>query len=81
VKKMSPFRVGQFPARSIDDFVPFHRFLAARAILAYKARMIIRDEELHDRKAIDDAVRLAFGRTADAVLVDQLRADGDSVVF
>jgi len=42
--------------------------------------MIIREEELHDRAAIYDVVRAAFGRTAEAVLVDQLRADGDSVI-
>ncbi|HWY66943.1 MAG TPA: N-acetyltransferase [Rhizomicrobium sp.] len=42
--------------------------------------MIIREEELHDRAAIHDVVRAAFGGTAEAVLVDQLRADGDSVI-
>jgi putative acetyltransferase len=42
--------------------------------------MIIRDEELHDRAAIHDVVRAAFGQTAEAVLVDQLRDDGDSVI-
>src|SRR5205085_1800971 len=42
--------------------------------------MIIREEKLHDRTAIHDVVRTAFGRAAEAVLVDQLRADGDSVV-
>jgi putative acetyltransferase len=35
---------------------------------------------LHDRAAIHDVVRAAFGRTAEAVLVDQLRTDGDSVI-
>jgi putative acetyltransferase len=42
--------------------------------------MIIREEELHDRAAVSDVVRAAFGRAAEAVLVDQLRADGDSVI-
>jgi putative acetyltransferase len=42
--------------------------------------MIIRDEEARDRAAVHDVVRDAFGRTSEAMLVDQLRADGDSVV-
>ena len=42
--------------------------------------MIIREEELHDRAAIHDVVRAAFGQTAEALLVDQLRTDGDSVI-
>jgi putative acetyltransferase len=42
--------------------------------------MIVREEELHDRPAVHDVVRAAFGRPAEAVLVDRLRADGDSVV-
>jgi putative acetyltransferase len=42
--------------------------------------MIIRNEELHDRVAIHGAVRAAFGRAAEAMLVGQLRADGDSVI-
>jgi putative acetyltransferase len=42
--------------------------------------MIIREEELRDRAAIHDVVRAAFGQMAEAVLVDRLRADGDSVI-
>ena len=42
--------------------------------------MIVREEELQDRAAIHDVVRAAFGQAAEAVLVDQLRADGDSVI-
>jgi putative acetyltransferase len=42
--------------------------------------MIIREEQLNDEAAIRDVVRAAFGRTAEAMLVDQLRADGDSVI-
>jgi len=42
--------------------------------------MMVREEELYDRVAVHDAVRAAFGRAAEAMLVDQLRADGDSVV-
>ena len=43
--------------------------------------MIVREEELHDRAAIHDVVRAAFGQAAEALLVDQLCADGDSVVI
>jgi putative acetyltransferase len=42
--------------------------------------MIVRKEELRDRAAIYDVVRAAFGQTAEAMLVDQLRADGDSII-
>lgn len=42
--------------------------------------MIIREEEFDDAAAIHDVVRAAFGRIAEATLVDQLRADGDSVI-
>jgi putative acetyltransferase len=42
--------------------------------------MIIREEELNDRAAIHDVVRAAFGHAAEAILVDQLRADGDGVI-
>jgi hypothetical protein len=44
--------------------------------------MIVREEELHDRVAIHDVVRAPpFGQAAEALLVDQLRVDGDSVVI
>jgi putative acetyltransferase len=42
--------------------------------------MIVREEEVRDRAAIYDVVRTAFGQAAEAKLVDQLRADGDSVI-
>lgn len=42
--------------------------------------MIIRNEEPGDRAAVHELVRAAFGRTNEAMLVDRLRADGDSVV-
>ena len=42
--------------------------------------MIIRKEEPSDRAAVHAVVRAAFGRTSEAMLVDRLRADGDSVV-
>src|SRR5689334_22313063 len=42
--------------------------------------MIIREEEFADRAAIREVVRAAFGRIAEATLVDQLRKDGDSVI-
>jgi putative acetyltransferase len=41
--------------------------------------MIIRDEQPGDHAAIHEVVRAAFGRAAEADLVDALRADGDSV--
>jgi putative acetyltransferase len=42
--------------------------------------MIIREEKLDDRAAIHALIRAAFGRLAEAVVVDRLRADGDSVI-
>lgn len=42
--------------------------------------MIIRDEESADRSAVRDVIRAAFGRPAEAELVDRLSADGDSVI-
>lgn len=42
--------------------------------------MIIRDESSDDVTAIRALVEAAFGRAAEAELVDQLRADGDSVI-
>ena len=42
--------------------------------------MIIRDESASDVKAIRHVVESAFGRTAEADLVDRLRADGDAVI-
>lgn len=42
--------------------------------------MIIRAEELQDRAAIRDVIQAAFGQLAEAALVDQLRADRDSVI-
>jgi putative acetyltransferase len=42
--------------------------------------MIIREEELRDEAAIYDVVRAAFGQTAEAELVDELRADSDSTI-
>ncbi len=41
---------------------------------------MIREETLHDREAIGDVNRLAFGGQDEARLVDQLRADGLVVV-
>jgi len=40
----------------------------------------IRDEEAKDVAAIHAVVRAAFGQPAEADLVDQLRADGDSII-
>jgi putative acetyltransferase len=42
--------------------------------------MIIREEEFGDRAAIRDVICAAFGRSAEASLVDQLRADGDGTI-
>jgi len=42
--------------------------------------MIIREEEPGDRAAVHDVVCAAFGRANEAALVDQLRADGASVI-
>jgi putative acetyltransferase len=42
--------------------------------------MIIREEGPSDRAAVHEVVRAAFGRTNEAMLVDRLRADGDSTV-
>src|SRR5262249_7120702 len=42
--------------------------------------MIIREEALHDRLEISEVVRTAFGRMAEAHLVEQLRAEGDSII-
>ena len=42
--------------------------------------MLIRKEARHDRAGIDEVVRAAFGRSAEAMLVDQLRADSDGVI-
>src|SRR5215475_7246849 len=41
--------------------------------------MIIREEAPNDRPQISQVVRAAFGRMAEAHLVEQLRAEGDSV--
>ena len=38
--------------------------------------MIIREEGPNDRLQISEVVRAAFGRMAEAHLVDQLRAEG-----
>jgi putative acetyltransferase len=46
----------------------------------YNAAMIIRAEEPSDKAAVHDVVCAAFGRANEAALVDQLRADGASVV-
>ena len=54
--------------------------LSILALPRWNPPMIIRDEALNDRAAIHDVVRAAFGRTAEAELVDRLRADGDSVI-
>ena len=42
--------------------------------------MIIRDESPSDVKAIRHVIESAFGRTAEADLVDRLQADGDAVI-
>jgi putative acetyltransferase len=42
--------------------------------------MIIRAEYTNDNVAIRKVVRTAFGQPAEAVLVEQLRADGDSII-
>jgi putative acetyltransferase len=42
--------------------------------------MIIRDESSSDLHAIRHVVESAFGRSAEADLVDRLRADGDAVI-
>jgi putative acetyltransferase len=42
--------------------------------------MISRDEDFGDRAAIRDVICAAFGRSAEAELVDRLRADGDGVI-
>jgi putative acetyltransferase len=42
--------------------------------------MIIRDEQAADEHAVRGVVHDAFGRAGEAVLVDRLRADGDSVI-
>ena len=42
--------------------------------------MIIREEGSNDRLQISEVVRAAFGRMAEAHLVDQLRAEGDSII-
>ncbi|HEY0802646.1 MAG TPA: N-acetyltransferase [Steroidobacteraceae bacterium] len=42
--------------------------------------MIIRNESASDVKAIRHVVESAFGRTAEADLVDRLRTDGDAVI-
>ena len=42
--------------------------------------MNIRDENLHDRLAVHQAVSSAFGRSDEADLVDRLRKAGDSVL-
>ena len=42
--------------------------------------MIIREEAPNDRPQISDVVQAAFGRTAEAHLVEQLRAEGDSII-
>jgi putative acetyltransferase len=42
--------------------------------------MMIRAETLNDSAAIHEVVCAAFGRANEARLVDQLRADGDSVI-
>jgi putative acetyltransferase len=56
------------------------KWLAVNVIPAYNFLMIIRDEELSDVRAVGDVIRAAFGRGAEAALVDRLRADGDSVI-
>jgi putative acetyltransferase len=42
--------------------------------------MIIREEAPNDRPQISQVVQAAFGRMAEAHLVEQLRAEGDSVI-
>jgi putative acetyltransferase len=42
--------------------------------------MIIREEAPNDRPQICELVRAAFGRMAEAYLVEQLRAEGDSIM-
>jgi len=42
--------------------------------------MIIREEATNDRPQISEVVRAAFGRMAEAHLVEQLRAEGDSTI-
>ena len=42
--------------------------------------MIVRVEEPQDRATIHAVVRAAFGRAAEAALVDQLRVDGDGAI-
>lgn len=42
--------------------------------------MLIRDEQPGDISAIRQVVEAAFGQAQEAELVDQLRADGDSVI-
>jgi putative acetyltransferase len=42
--------------------------------------MIIREEAPNDRPRIRELVRAAFGRMAEAYLVEQLRAEGDSII-
>ena len=54
--------------------------LAYQADPAYRLSMIIREEQLHERETIHEVVARAFGREAEAELVDQLRANGGSVV-
>lgn len=41
---------------------------------------VIRAEKVDDHQAIRDIVAVAFGRCAEADLVDQLRQDGDAVL-
>jgi putative acetyltransferase len=42
--------------------------------------MIIREEQQHDWAGVHYLVCAAFGRQAEALLVDRLRAEGDSVI-
>lgn len=42
--------------------------------------MIVRDEEPADARAVRALVAAAFGRDAEADLVDRLRADGDAAI-
>ena len=44
------------------------------------AAMIIREETANDRPQISEVVQAAFGRMAEAHLVEQLRAEGDSTI-
>jgi putative acetyltransferase len=57
-----------------------HEEIRNSASPAYHSPMIIRQEELKDGPAIHDVVQAAFGRIVEATLVDQLRADGDTVI-